>query len=53
MIESLKAYHFSLRLHKLIADSTIEIIEGADPLVYLSKPEEFNQLVLEFLTKQV
>ncbi len=42
----------SQRLHKLIADSRIEMIEGADHLVNLSKPEEFNRLVLEFLTNQ-
>lgn len=39
----------SKRLQGLIPNSKLVIIEGADHVVNLSKPDEFNQLVLEFL----
>ncbi len=39
----------SKRLEGLIPGSRLVIVEGADHVVNLSKPEQFNRLVLEFL----
>ncbi len=40
----------SKRLQGLIPNSKLVIVEGADHVVNLSKPVQFNRLVLEFLT---
>ncbi len=39
----------SKRLHRLIPNSKLVMVEGADHLVNLSQPEQFNRLVFEFL----
>lgn len=40
----------SKRLQRLIPNSKLEMVEGADHVVNLSKPRQFNRLVLEFVT---
>lgn len=39
----------SRRLQELIPNSKLVVVEGADHVVNLSKPDQFNRLVLEFL----
>ncbi|NMC13886.1 MAG: alpha/beta fold hydrolase [Chloroflexi bacterium] len=41
------------RLDSLIPDSRLEIINGAGHLLNLEKPEEFNTIVRDFLTKKI
>ncbi len=43
----------SKRLQELIPNAKLVTVEGADHVVNLSKPEEFNRAVLEFLEKQM